>query len=143
MESVGFRCPVGFKNYPPHLSVSTGTATSEGGRGVVPPSTVLGPTSMNESDTQRQEFGAQSVNYSAVGKHLLRDRLERDGADLGTRLSALAKIAGEGEFGVSELEELYQLQQQLNETVALIEDVGGLNDAKTMRERFEGGATGE
>ena len=33
VETVGFRCPVGFKNYPSDLLVGTGTITSKGGRG--------------------------------------------------------------------------------------------------------------
>jgi hypothetical protein len=144
METVGFRCPVGFKNYPADVGVSAGAATVEGGRGVGGSlDRAANQDSMTESDTQRQEFGAQSVNYSAVGQRLLRGRFERHAADFGTRLGELAKIAEAGEFGYAELEELYGIQEQLNQTVHLVEDVGGLDGAKTMREGYDGGATVE
>jgi len=94
---------------------------------------------MNESDTSEKEVVGQSVNYSAVGKELLRVRLERNAADFGTRLAALGNIAKAGEFGYAELEELYELQERLSQTVRIVEDVGGLDEAKVAREALDGG----
>ena len=70
MRTAGFRCPVGFINYPSYLSVGTGTITSKGGRGAADALDRAGETSMEESDTKRQECSGEQSNDRQVARFL-------------------------------------------------------------------------
>jgi hypothetical protein len=96
---------------------------------------------MKDSETQRQEC-SETIDYCGIGRELLQSRFERDATDLSARLYALGKIAGEGELGGSEIEELFRLHTQLTETIRLVETYSRF-DGNLKTEGFDGGATAE
>ena len=142
MEPVGFRCPVGFKNYPLDLRVSTGAATSEGGRGACNTlDRAASGDSMKESDSDQQEFGEQPTDYSSVGRELLRGHLEENGAEAFVVLQNLGRKAGRGEFGERELYQLREIHAEIGQTLELVETE--VFDGNLKAAPSDGGVTDE
>ena len=77
MQTVGFRCPVGFKNYPASLLSSTGTITAKRWSGRYDALDRAGETSMHESDTQRQE-SSEEYDYREETRFLASFLLSRE-----------------------------------------------------------------
>jgi hypothetical protein len=77
---------------------------------------------MNESDTNEKEVVGQSVDYSAIGKELLRAELDRLGSDAFVKLQELGRIAEDGDLGPAQVAELRQLYNELGQVVELVED---------------------
>ena len=111
MQTVGFRCPVGFINYPPYLSGSTEiltpAATRSGSEGRRKPS--LGAAiqdSMTDSETQRQEC-SEEYDYRESARFLSEFLLRRSHFDVDAEMGQL----------VSDLHsDQYIEQDQLRET---------------------------
>jgi hypothetical protein len=135
MQAVGFRCPVGFKNYPVELRVGTGTITSKGGRGATTPSTVLENTSMEESDTKRQECSGEQSSDRQVARFLSEFVVQRRTEALTTELKNLQYGLSQDRF-VGE-EQFRAVEQQLEETIEAVRAVA------VAEERLNGGGSTE
>ena len=144
MAVAGFRCPVGFKNYPSDLLVSTGILTpaatrlgSEDGSGPV-----LGAdrrASMQDSETQRQECSEVSDHREAASI-LLADRLVRVADDIHDSIHSAAVAAEEDRLSPSDVGSLRVQLQQLEDVIPLAEAVAAEN---VKQEPSDGGATAE
>ena len=81
MRSVGFRCPVGFINYPASVPFSTEiltpAATRSGSEDGMRPVLGAGRTSMQDSETQRQE-SSEAPNYREEARFLSSFLLSRE-----------------------------------------------------------------
>lgn len=125
METVGFRCPVGFKNYPVDLRVSTGTITSKGGRGDGGSLDRAGETSMRESSSnpcksieQRDSDGSAEF-LSAYFLNRQRDRLQSD----------FDAVVDPYLFGGDvDQEDFARLAKELRQTAEMVEAVAEVNE---------------
>jgi hypothetical protein len=96
---------------------------------------------MKESDSDQQEFGEQFIDYSVVGRELLRGRLDENGANAFTVLQSLGRDVGRGTFGKEELYQLRQIHSEIGQTLELIETAA--SDGNLKAEASDGGATAE
>jgi phosphopantetheinyl transferase (holo-ACP synthase) len=68
------------------------------------------------------EFCPREADYEAIGKQLLRARIENTAVEIQTKMMGLAKLAEEGEFGQAELEEMARLHIELTETMEFVDN---------------------
>lgn len=160
MQTVGFRCPVGFINYPPYLSGSTEiltpTATRSGSEGRRKPALGAERDSMSDSETQRQECDEQ-YDYREATRFLCSEIIHREQEDATTLLSSLGyDLSRDRYISQEQIRETTMALSRAIEAVQVVAEAQPSTDpvdgfrpsrfgqGKTKAERRDdGGATGE